>query len=117
MKKMNGVEEIRIFKDGDQWCALRGTDLQTGVSGFGATPELALSDLKRNDFFTGEISKLREELNTIWKAVNTYCEGPSGLCTMGCPFTNKTGMCGKSAIRVILMRCTAFSETNVKSEE
>jgi len=27
-------EEIRIFKDGDQWCALRGTDLQEGESGF-----------------------------------------------------------------------------------
>jgi len=23
-------EEIRIFKDGDQWCALRGPDLQEG---------------------------------------------------------------------------------------
>ena len=39
-------EEIRIFKDGDQWCALRGPDLQEGGSGFGATPEEALMSLK-----------------------------------------------------------------------
>jgi hypothetical protein len=28
----------RIFPDGDQWCALLGEDLQTGVAGFGETP-------------------------------------------------------------------------------
>ncbi len=31
----------RIFKDGDQWCALYGEDLQSGVAGFGATPRAA----------------------------------------------------------------------------
>lgn len=25
-------QEIRIYRDGDQWCALRGPDLQEGVS-------------------------------------------------------------------------------------
>ena len=30
-----------VFPDGDQWCALLGDDLMTGVSGFGSTPEEA----------------------------------------------------------------------------
>jgi hypothetical protein len=38
-------QEIRLFRDGDQWCALRGGDLQEGVSGFGLTPEAALMEL------------------------------------------------------------------------
>lgn len=45
---MSDDQEIRIFPDGDQWCALRGPDLQEGVSGFGATPEEALMNLKRH---------------------------------------------------------------------
>ena len=39
---MTDDQEIRIFPDGDQWCALRGPDLHEGESGFGATPEEAL---------------------------------------------------------------------------
>jgi hypothetical protein len=31
----------RMFPDGNQWCALYGDDLMSGVCGFGATPELA----------------------------------------------------------------------------
>lgn len=31
----------RIFPDGDQWCALLGEDLATGIAGFGKTPEMA----------------------------------------------------------------------------
>ena len=31
----------RLFIDGDQWCALYGDNLQDGVAGFGASPELA----------------------------------------------------------------------------
>jgi hypothetical protein len=30
-----------IFKDGNQWCALYGENLQEGVAGFGDTPWLA----------------------------------------------------------------------------
>jgi hypothetical protein len=30
-----------IFKDGDQWCALYGENIQDGVAGFGDTPGLA----------------------------------------------------------------------------
>ena len=36
---------IRIFKDGDQWCALIGEDLENGIGGFGITPVKAIEDL------------------------------------------------------------------------
>ena len=32
----------RIFRDGNEWCALFGEDLQTGVSGFGKSPLKAM---------------------------------------------------------------------------
>jgi len=35
------VRRPRVFPDGDQWCALLGEDLQSGVAGFGDTPEAA----------------------------------------------------------------------------
>ena len=31
----------RIYPDGNQWCALYGEDLQSGICGFGDTPEKA----------------------------------------------------------------------------
>ena len=30
--------EIRLFMDGDKWCALSGPNLQEGIAGFGDTP-------------------------------------------------------------------------------
>jgi len=33
--------------DGDQWCALYGSNLQCGVSGFGDSPEAAMRDFDR----------------------------------------------------------------------
>lgn len=36
-----GIPSPRVFLDGDQWCALYGTDLQSGVAAFGANPEAA----------------------------------------------------------------------------
>ena len=30
-----------VYRDGNQWCALYGEDLQAGVSGFGDTPAKA----------------------------------------------------------------------------
>lgn len=33
-----------VYRDGDQWCALYGDDLQHGVAGFGETPEAACRD-------------------------------------------------------------------------
>ena len=37
----------RMFPDGNQWCALYGDDLQSGVSGFGDTPEKAAADFDK----------------------------------------------------------------------
>ena len=34
--------------DGNQYCALFGTDLQSGVAGFGDTPEAAMADFDKN---------------------------------------------------------------------
>lgn len=31
----------KIFKDGDEWCALHGENIQVGVAGFGKSPKLA----------------------------------------------------------------------------
>lgn len=42
------MKELAIvpFKDGNQWCALYGEDLQVGIAGFGKTPFLAMADLR-----------------------------------------------------------------------
>lgn len=32
-----------LFPDGTQWCALFGSDLASGVAGFGDTPEAAMA--------------------------------------------------------------------------
>lgn len=44
-----GISNIRyqifIAKDRDYWCALMGTNLQDGISGFGKTIKDALKDL------------------------------------------------------------------------
>jgi hypothetical protein len=37
----------KLFIDGDQWCALYGDNLQTGVAGFGTSPELAYADFDK----------------------------------------------------------------------
>lgn len=37
-----------ISIDGNQWCALYGTNLQDGVAGFGDTPEAAMVDFDKN---------------------------------------------------------------------
>lgn len=34
--------------DGDQWCALYGSDIQSGVVGFGDTPEAAMADFDKS---------------------------------------------------------------------
>ncbi len=33
--------------DGDQYCVLYGSDLQTGIAGFGESPELAMLDFDK----------------------------------------------------------------------
>ena len=36
---------VKISKDGDEWCALVGENLQEGIAGFGKTPAGALFHL------------------------------------------------------------------------
>ena len=36
------VYRPKLFRDGNQWCALYGEDLQHGVAGFGKSPEKAM---------------------------------------------------------------------------
>jgi len=43
----SSVYKPRLFKDGDQWCALFGENIQEGVSGFGVSPEKAFLDFDR----------------------------------------------------------------------
>ena len=44
----------KLSIDGDQWCALYGEDLQCGIAGFGASPELAMLDFNKQ--FTKKIA-------------------------------------------------------------
>lgn len=37
------VYGLAPFKDGDKWCVLLGEDIQSGICGFGNTPEKAIS--------------------------------------------------------------------------
>ena len=37
-----------IYVDGNQWCALYGDDLQSGVAGFGDSPALAMQDFDKH---------------------------------------------------------------------
>lgn len=36
------IYKPKLFPDGNQWCALFGGDLQSGVCGFGDSPHLAM---------------------------------------------------------------------------
>lgn len=46
MSSLDPQPEIRLTLDRDQWCALIGGDLQSGVAGFGITPIAALERLR-----------------------------------------------------------------------
>jgi len=37
-----------LFIDGDMWCALYGENLQSGICGFGKSPQLAINDFDFN---------------------------------------------------------------------
>ena len=39
---------IRVFIDGDKWCALHGDDLQSGLCGFGDSPAEAILNFDHN---------------------------------------------------------------------
>lgn len=38
----------KLTVDGNQWCALYGDDLQSGVAGFGDSPHAAMNDFDNN---------------------------------------------------------------------
>ncbi len=42
---MMDLLEVKIYLDGDQWCAMVGEDIQSGVAGFGDTPLQALIEM------------------------------------------------------------------------
>lgn len=46
----SAIWQPRIYIDGNQWCALYGEDLQSGVAGFGESPAAAMNDFDRNWF-------------------------------------------------------------------
>lgn len=47
-KGLKNIEyQIDITRDGNQWCALIGRDLQDGIAGFGDTITEALYDLSK----------------------------------------------------------------------
>ncbi len=43
-QRPSAVYRPKLYMDGDQWCALYGDDIQTGVCGFGGTPHKAMSE-------------------------------------------------------------------------
>lgn len=42
------MRELKLFKDGNQWCVLEGENLHVGVAGFGNTPKEAFSEYLEN---------------------------------------------------------------------
>jgi hypothetical protein len=40
---------VRVYPDGSHWCAVIGEDLQSGLSGFGKSPEDAIAALFNQD--------------------------------------------------------------------
>lgn len=44
----SAIYRPKIYPDGNQWCALYGDDLQSGVCGFGDSPALAMADFDKS---------------------------------------------------------------------
>lgn len=44
----SAIYKPALTVDGNQWCALYGIDLQSGVAGFGDSPYLAMKDFDNN---------------------------------------------------------------------
>lgn len=47
-QRPSAIYRPAISKDGNQWCAFYGDNLQDGVCGFGDTPALAMADFDKN---------------------------------------------------------------------
>ncbi len=59
-------EKIRIFKDGNQWCAVAPgfINLQESPAGFGDTPHEAFIELKADILIEGMLSAIQAALGT-----------------------------------------------------
>jgi len=70
------TREIRLLWDGDKICALAGSDLQEGVSGFGDDVPEALEDL---------VNRIRSEETTLWvpREAKQFIE--DGVVKCSCP--------------------------------
>lgn len=38
----------KLYKDGNEWCCLMGSNIQDGISGFGKSPFLAMADFRKS---------------------------------------------------------------------
>ncbi len=47
LRRPHAMLRPAMSRDGNQWCALYGANLQDGVAGFGDSPELACLDFDR----------------------------------------------------------------------
>jgi hypothetical protein len=47
MQRPSAIFKSTLSRDGDQYCALLGENLQTGVDGFGDTPDKAMRDFDK----------------------------------------------------------------------
>lgn len=44
MQSPSAIYRPALYRDGDQWCALYGADIQVGVCGFGDSPAAAMAE-------------------------------------------------------------------------
>lgn len=49
---VEGEFNIQVFKDGNQWCAMIGPNLQEGIAGFGDVPSEAVVRLTHHEAFS-----------------------------------------------------------------
>ena len=50
MQRPSAIFKPSLTIDGNQWCAMYGEDLQSGVAGFGDSPALAMEDFDKSWF-------------------------------------------------------------------
>ncbi|HDY90014.1 MAG TPA: hypothetical protein ENH82_18075 [bacterium] len=48
LKRASVMLNLVPIKDGNAWCALYGKDLQSGISGFGDSPDEAMRDFDKH---------------------------------------------------------------------
>jgi len=44
----HAIYKPKLYKDGNEWCALLGDNIQEGVCGFGKSPKLAFEEFDKN---------------------------------------------------------------------